>query len=109
MADYEQDLNNKLQAARKRVRQGRQIKALKASAPALFEIIDGEMSLLLNRAFGDKPLGYEDYVSAHGEMKGMKRIRNLVDAREVEEVMASQEVEAISKNLKQIQDDKKRQ
>lgn len=108
--DYEVALQRKLQAARKRVRQGRQIKALKASAPALFEIIAGESQLIYEKTLnGLKPLPYEEYLSAHGEMRGIKRIQNLIDSKEVEEVAAAQEAEAISKNLKQIQDDKKRQ
>ena len=107
MDTYEQDLSKKLEAARKRLGEGRQIKALKASAPALFEIIDGEISLVLNKTFGEKPLPYDEYVSAHGEMKGMKRIRDLMNSKEVGEELASQEVSAIQDNLKQIQDDKK--
>jgi hypothetical protein len=107
--DYEKQLSDKLAAAQKRLKQGREIKALKAGAPSLYEIIDGEISLILNRAFGEKPLDYDGYLSAHGEMKGIKRIRNLLDSKEAEEVVASQEVDAIKENLKQIQDDKKQQ
>lgn len=109
MADYEQELNEKLASARKRVSTGREMKALKASAPSLFEIIDGEISLVLNRTFAEKPLPYDEYLNAHGEMKGMKRIRNLIDAKEIDEIQAAQEAEAIKGNLKQIQDDKKQQ
>jgi hypothetical protein len=107
--DYEQQLSQKLQSARTRVKQGREFKALKASAPSLFEIIDTEVSLILNRAFGEKPLDYDAYLSAHGEMKGIKRIRNLIDSKEAEEVQAAQEVQAIEGQLKQFQDDKKQQ
>lgn len=107
MSDYTQDLAQKLEAARNRVKQGRQIKALKDSAPALFEIIDGEISLALNRAFGEKPLSYDEYLSAHGEIKGIKRIRALMDSKEAEEVQAAQEVNAIQTQLKQFEDDKK--
>lgn len=101
-ASYRDQLNEKLAAARKRVNQGRQAKALKAGAPALFEIIDGEVSLLLNKAFDVKPLPYDQYLSAHGEMRGMKRIRDLLTAKEVEEEAASQEVEAIRNNLEEL-------
>lgn len=107
MDDYERQANEKLAAARKRLRQGREAKALKASAPTLYEIIDGEISLLLNRAFSDKPLDYDSYLSTHGEMKGIKRIRNLLDSKEAEEVSAAEEVKAIESNLQQIKDDKK--
>ena len=109
MDNYEHDLNAKLQAARKRLNQGKEIKALKASAPTLYEIIDGEISLVVNRTFGENPLSYDDYLSAHGELKGIKRIRNLLDSKEAEESVASQEVQAIEDNLKQIKDDKKQQ
>ena len=106
MDDYERQLNEKLQASRKRLKQGREIRALKASAPTLFEIIDGEISLILNRAFGEKALDYDSYLSAHGEMKGIKRIRNLLDSKEAEADVASQEVKAIEDNLKTIKNEK---
>lgn len=106
-ASYIDQLNEKLAAARKRVRQGREVKALKASAPTLFEIIDGEAHLIYTKTFGDKPLPYDEYLSAHGEMRGIKRIRNLIDSKELEEAAASQEVEAIQDNLKNMQNGKK--
>lgn len=107
--DYEQQLNEKLAAARKRVRQGREVKALKSAAPTLFEIIDGEISLEINRGYGEKPLSYDEYLESHGAVRGIKRIRNLLDSKEAEEVAASQEVEGIQSTLKQIKDDKKQQ
>lgn len=107
MSDYTQDLAAKLEAARKRVRQGREVKALRDSAPTLFEIIDGELSLELNRGYGDKPLSYEDYLESHGAVRGIRRIRSLLDSKEAETVAASQEVEAIDSQLKQFRDDKK--
>lgn len=109
MSDYMQDLAAKLEAARARVRQGNEIKALKASAPTLFEIMDGEISLALNKMTQDTPLSYEEYLSAHGKIIGIKRIRNLLDSKEVEAPSASQEAQAIQDNIKQIQDDQKQQ
>lgn len=106
MSDYIQELSAKLDAARARVRQGNEIKALKASAPTLFEIMDGEISLALNKMTQDTPLSYEEYLSAHGKIVGIKRIRNLLDSKEVEAPMASQEVIAIQENIKQIEDEK---
>lgn len=106
---YEQQLAEKLSAARKRVTQGREVKAMKQSAPAFFEIIDGEVSLLMNRVFGDKALAYDDYLTAHGEMKGMKKIRDILNSKEAEEASSTQEVKAIQENIKQLQDDKKQQ
>jgi len=107
MSDYIQDLNAKLQAARTRVRKGRELKALQDTAPTLFEIIDGEISLAINRAFAEQPLPYEQYLSAHGEMRGIKRIRDLITTKELEAPGASQEVVAIEKQIKQFEDDKK--
>lgn len=107
MATYKEELEAKLTAARARVKTGREMKALKAGAPSLFEIIDGEITLAVNRTFGEAPLSYDEYLSAHGEVKGIKRIRNLIDAKEVEEVATANEVNAIQETLKQFQDDKK--
>lgn len=109
MADYMQELNDKLQAARNRVKQGNEIKALKESAPTLFEIIDTEISLAVNRMTQDKALSYDEYLSAHGEVKGIKRIRNLLDSKEAEAPAAQQEVKGIQDNIKQIKNDQKQQ
>lgn len=107
MSDYTQELAAKLGAARERLKQGREIKALKSAAPTLYEIIDGEISLEINRGYGEKPLSYEEYLESHGAVRGIKRIRNLLDSKEAEEGAAAQEVNAIQDNLKQIQDDQK--
>lgn len=107
MSDYTRDLQLKLEAARKRVRQGAEVKQIKSHAPTLYEIIDGEISLELNRGYSSKPLSYDDYLESHGAVRGIRRIRSLLDSKEAEEVAASQEVEAIEEQLKQFSDDKK--
>ena len=55
MADYESQLAAKLSAARKRLAQGNEMKALKNSAPTLFEIIDGQITLELNKMTAEEP------------------------------------------------------
>lgn len=102
MADYIQEMEEKLKASRARVKVGREMKALKASAPTLFEIIDTEISLAVNKMTQDKPLDYDEYISLHGQVVGIRRIRNLIDSKEVEEVHASQEVKAIEDNIKLV-------
>lgn len=109
MSDYVRELELKLQARRDAARKGNQVKVLKDSAPLLFEIIDGEISLEINKGYSDTPLSYEGYLESHGAVRGIKRIRNLLDSKEVEAVQASQEVQALENNLKQIKDDKKQQ
>lgn len=102
MSDYIQDMEKKLQASRERVKKGREMKVLKASAPTLFEIIDGEISLALNKMTQDKPLEYDEYISTHGQIVGIRRIRNLIDSKEVEEAQAAQQVKALEDNIKLI-------
>lgn len=109
MSDYIKELTDKLDAARKRVRQGAEVKQLKASAPTLFEIMDGEISLAVNKAFAEKPLPYEEYLSVHGRVIGTRRVRDLLNSKETEEVVAAQEVQALESQLKQFDDDKKAQ
>jgi len=109
MSDYVQELTEKLQASRNRLKQGREMKALKDNAPTLLEIIDGEISLAVNRMTQPKPLSYDEYLSAHGEVKGIKRIRDLINSKEAEAVSAQQEVAAIEEQLNQFSDDKKQQ
>ena len=109
MSDYVAELEAKLKASRQRVKQGREMKALKTGAPTLFEIIDGEISLIINRMNQDKPLDYDAYLSAHGEAKGIRRIRDLINSKEAEEIQASQEVTVITDNLTQIKNDQKQQ
>lgn len=109
MSNFLQESHEKLQAARKRVRQGHEIKALKQSAPTLFEIIDGEISLALNKMTQDTPLDYDGYLSTHGQVVGIRRIRDLLNSKEAEAPAASQEVQAIEANIKLIKDDQKQQ
>lgn len=103
LSKYQSDLGKKLAAAQERVRTGRQVKALKQAAPDFFEIIDLEISLSVNRAFGDKPLPYDDYLTEHGKVAGMRRVRDLLNSKEAEEVAASQEVTAIQETLSSVQ------
>lgn len=106
MSSYTEQLEAKLKASRDRVRMGREMKALKASAPTLFEIIDTEISFELNRGYNDsQPLSYNEYLESHGAVRGIRRIRNLIDGKEAEEVQAAQEVTAIQDTLQQIKDD----
>lgn len=109
MADYVSELEEKLKSTQKRLKASNQIKHVKSAAPLFFEIIDGEISLVLNRMTADKPLDYDAYLSAHGEIKGMKRIRDLVNSKEADGAVAQQEAEGIQQNLKQIKDDAKKQ
>lgn len=104
---YIDELEAKLQSSRNRVKQGREIKALKAGAPTLFEIIDTEISLEVNKGYGEKPLSYDEYLESHGAVRGIKRIRDLINSKEAEEVQAAQEVAAIQEQVKQFKDDKK--
>lgn len=102
MADYLQEMENKLQAARGRVKQGREIKQLKQSAPTLFEIMDSEISLAVTRMTGAIPLSHDEYLSQHGRVAGIKVIRDLLNFKEAEEVAAAQEVAAIQDNIKLV-------
>lgn len=108
-SEYEIELSNKLEAARKRVKYSNEMKHVKSVAPTLFSIIDDEMSILLNKMTQDEPLSNEEYLDAHGKFMGMKRIRNLIDAKELDGIAASQEVDAIQDQLKQFDNDKKQQ
>lgn len=107
MADYIQEMSDKLEAARKRVKQGNEVKALKQSAPTLFEIIDGEISLVVNKMTQEKPLDYDAYLSAHGQVVGVRRIRDLLNSKEAEAPQAQAEAKGLEENIKQIKDDQK--
>lgn len=105
--DYIVQLHEKLEGARKRLKQGTEVKALKSAAPTLFEIIDGEISLVANKMTAAEPLEYEEYLSAHGEIRGIMRIRDLLNSKEAEAVQAKQEVTAIEENIENIRNDQK--
>ena len=107
MSDYVQELEAKLKASRNRLKQGREMKALKDSAPTLFEIIDGELSLVVNKMTQVTPLSHDEYLSAHGQVLGIRRIRDLINSKEAEEVVANQEVQAIEEQLEQFSNDQK--
>lgn len=100
---YAQELQAKLEAAQERVKQGREMKALKAGAPALLDIIDLEISIELNRAFDKEPLTYPEYLESHGAVRGIKRIRAMMDSREVELEKSEVEARTIRENLENIQ------
>src|SRR5690349_3037187 len=102
MSDYMQEMEAKLKSARIRVKTGREVKQLKQSAPTLFEIMDTEISFAVNKMTQDTPLSYDDYLSQHGQVVGIRRIRNLIDAKEIDEVQAAAEVKAIEDNIKEI-------
>lgn len=100
---YRDDLEKALQAARKRAKQGQEAATLKAHASSLYEIIDLEISLELNRGYSDDaPLSYDDYLESHGAVRGMRRIRNILDSREVEAGKASEEVKAIQQGIEDL-------
>lgn len=107
MSDYKTQLNEKLAAAQARLKQGREVKQLKASSPTLFEIMDTEISLAVNKMTQEEPLSDRDYLQAHGYVRGIMKIRNLLNSKEAEEASTSKEVEAIQGQLEQFEDDKK--
>ena len=102
MSDYIQEMEEKLKASRARVRSGNEMKILKQSAPTLFEIIDGEISIGVTKMTQDTPLSYDEYLSVHGQVVGIKRIRNLIDAKDVEAQQAAQEVKDLENNIKLV-------
>lgn len=102
MADYITELETTLAATKNRLKTARKMKIVKDSAPEFFDIIDLEISLAVNRMTQDKPLSYDEYLSAHGEVRGIRRIRNLIDSKLVEEQATAAEVTAIQDNLKLV-------
>lgn len=104
---YLEESEAKLQAARKRVREGNEVRALKQSAPTLFTIMDSEISLELNRAFNEKPLSYDEYLESHGAVRGIRRIRDLLNAKEIQAPSAAQEAQSIEENMKLVKDGQK--
>lgn len=105
MSDYIQDMEAKLKTARQRVKQGREVRQLKESAPTLFEIMDTEISLAVTKMTAPTPLSYDEYLSQHGRVAGIKSIRDLLNSKEAEEVVANQEVSAIDEQLTQFKND----
>lgn len=106
---YVQQLEEKLEAARNRVKKGREFKNLKAGAPSLFEVIDGEISLAVNKMTQSTPLSYDEYLSVHGQVVGIRRIRDLINSKEIEEGQAAQEVKAIEDNIKLVKNEQRQQ
>lgn len=106
---YVEQLEEVLQSARKRAKQGAEAKVLKASAPTLFEIIDGEITLAVSKMTQDKPVNYDEYLSLHGQVVGIRRIRSLIDSKEVEAPQAQAEVTEVEKTIKQVKNDQKQQ
>jgi hypothetical protein len=106
---YLEEMEAKLQAARTRVKQGREVKHLKDGAPTLFEIMDSEISIAVTKMTGSVPLTYEEYLSQHGRVMGIKSIRDLLNFKQAEEAQSVQEVEAIEGQLNQFKNDQVQQ
>ena len=107
MSEYTDQLEEKLKASRARLKQGREMKTLKDGAPTLFEIIDGEISLAVNKMTQAKPLDYDEYLSVHGQVVGIRRIRDLINSKEAESIVAQQEVQSIEEQLETFSDEQK--
>lgn len=101
-SEYIEQMEKVLKSRRAAVKVGREMKALRESAPTLFEIIDGEISLVVNKMTQTKALSYDDYIELHGQVVGIRRIRELINSKEVEEEQAAQEVKAIEENIKLV-------
>src|SRR5690349_8586155 len=102
MEKYQKELVEKLAAAQKRVRQGRAVKALKDNAPDLFEIIDIEITLGLNKLTQPEPLSDREHLATHGYIKGLQKARDIMNAVEKQEVSAAAEARAVDEQLQSI-------
>lgn len=104
MADYRKELGARLASAQRRVRMGVIAKALNDSkdSVALFAIIDEEISVIANDILGTKPLDEKEYISKHGEMKGLKRLRQMIEYYGKDHDTAAAEVEVLRKQLKDL-------
>lgn len=104
---YIEELEEKLKLTRARVRKGNQVKALKDAAPDLFDIIDTEISLEVNKMTQDTPLTHEQYLESHGAVRGIRRIRDLMNFAEKEAATASQEAKVVEEQLETLVEEKK--
>lgn len=102
---YIEQLEDTLAQKRKDIADARHIKVLKSAAPLLFEIMDTEVSLLLNKMTQDEPLTHEQYLSAHGQVVGVRRIRNLLTKKESGEENALVEAKVIEDQLGELKKD----
>lgn len=107
MSDYIQELEANLNAARKRATTGTQVKVLKSNAPALFDVIDGEVTLLVNKMTAADPLDRDTYLDIHGQLRGIMRIRDLLNAKEAEADAAIAQTQDVESQLKQMKAERK--
>lgn len=99
---YRQELEEQLVSARERIRQGREAKNLKDNSKVLYEIIDLEISLLVNEMAGGTPLDRDTYLDVHGQLKGIRRIRDLLESKIVELPSVEQTAEATQNQLESL-------
>ena len=106
MSDYRTEVERMLKAAQKRLARARKAKQFKADDSIIVEIISDRVSELLTGMTAKEPLDDRAYLSAHGEIRGLKYILSMLDSFEAEISSAESEVKSTSEQLKQLDEQK---
>jgi hypothetical protein len=72
MSNYQEELHKQLKYNQDKLARAKKAKQFKDSSSVAIDVLNLKISLALNAAFGVKPLSYEEYLSKHGEVAGLR-------------------------------------
>lgn len=101
---YIRDLEATLAVEKKKVRDAVAARQFSSdtTGKVLLDIVDKEISLLLNKMAKKNPLSDREYLSAHGGIMALKEIRLTLKGKENDYERAKQQSEAAETQLKQV-------
>lgn len=105
---YRQDLSDKLVSAQRRVARARMARQFKGEGSIFLEIARDRLTELNRLAFyKTEPMSREEYLDAHGEVKGINYMMGMVNSYSKEEESATNEVNQLNDQLKQLDETNK--
>ena len=104
MSDYITDLTASLERNRKKIKDSRSIRVFKEGVPVIFDVIDGEISLIVNQMTAKEPLDRDIYLERHGRIRALTDLRRLLDVKADEGDTLVETVKSQEAQLKQVTD-----
>lgn len=109
-AKYRQDMADMLLAAQRRVARARMARQFKGDGTIFVDIARDRLAEINKEGFHEaEPMSRERYLDAHGEVRGIKYMCDMVDSYAKEEESATNEVNLLNEQLAQFDKDKSQQ
>lgn len=104
--DYLEQREAKLEEKRKKLAKAVKSKQFKESGSGelVLDFLNEQISRDLNKAFGQEPLTYEQYLSTHGKVKAMQLLIAQIDGSAEQEASLQEEVKLDEQAIKDIRE-----